>query len=96
MRIASPLASKQPASTLFRSIAVPMLQLEPDLAIKWKVEAPYLAISEDNMETAYLTEYDLSRCIGSSRCEIYLDLIAKETGHGFCLATLFFKGSVEA
>ena len=48
------------------------------------------------METAYLTEYDLSRCIGSSRYQICLDMIATETGHGSCLATLFFKGSVEA
>ena len=96
MRIAIPLASKQTAFTVFRSIAVPMPQLEPNLAIKWKLEAPYLAISEDNMETAYLTEYDLSRCIGSSRYQICLDMIATETGHGSCLATLFFKGSVEA
>ena len=95
-RIAIPLASKQTAFTVFRSIAVPMLQLEPDLAIKWKLEAPFLAISEDNMETAYLTEYDLSRCIGSSHYQICLHMIATETGHGSCLATLFFKGSVEA
>ena len=56
MRIAIPLASKQTAFTVYRSIAVTMPQLEPDLAIKWKLEAPYLAISEDNIETAYLTE----------------------------------------
>ena len=96
MRTAIPLASKQTAFTVFRSIAVPMPQLEPDLAIKWNLEAPYLAISEDNMETAYLTEYDLSRCIGSSRYQICLDMIATETGHGSCLATLFFKGTGEA
>ena len=96
MRIAIPLASKQTAFTVFRSIAVPMPQLEPDLAIRWKLEAPCLAISEDDMETASLTEYDLSRCIGSSRYQICLDMSATETGHGSCLATLFFKGSVEA
>ena len=96
MRIAIPWASKQTAFTVFRSIAVLMPQLELDLAIKWNLEAQYLAISEDNMETAYLTEYDLSRCIGSSRYQICLDMIATETGHGSCLATLFFKGSVEA
>ena len=73
MRIAIPLASKQTAFTVFRSIAFPMPQLEPELAIKWKLEAPYLAISEDNMETAYLTEYELSRCIGSSRYQICLE-----------------------
>ena len=81
---------------VFRSIAVPMPQLEPDLAVKWKLEAPYLAISEDNMETAYLTQCDLSRCIGSPRYQICLDMIATKTGHGSCLAALFFKGSVEA
>ena len=48
------------------------------------------------METAYLTEYDLSRCMGSSRYQICLDMIATETGHESCLATLFLKGSVEA
>ena len=96
MRIAIPLASKQIAITVFRSIAVPMPQLEPDLALKWKLEAPLVAISEDNMETAYLTECDLSRCIGSSWYQICLDMVATERGHGSCLATLSFKGSVEA
>ena len=56
MQIAIHLASKQTAFTVPRSIAVPMPQLEPELAIKWKLEAPFLAISEDNMETTYLTE----------------------------------------
>ena len=67
MRIAIPLASKPTAFTVFRALAVPMPQPELDLAIEWKLEEPCLAVSEDNMETAYLTEYDLSRCIGSSR-----------------------------
>ena len=95
MRIAIPLATKDSAFTVFRAIAVPMPTPEPDLAIKWKLEAPYLAISEDK-ETAFLTEYDLGRCIGSSRCQICLDMIATETGHVSCLATLYFKDSVAA
>ena len=96
MRIAIPLATKDSAFTVFRAIAVPMPQPEPDLAIKWKLEAPYLAISENNKETAFLTEYDLGRCIGSSRYQICLDMIATETGHDSCLATLYFKDSVAA
>ena len=39
-RIAIPLATKDSAFTVFRAIAVPMPQPEPDLAIKWKLEAP--------------------------------------------------------
>ena len=95
MQIAIRLASKQTAFTVLRSIAVPMPQLEPDLAIN-HLEAPYLAISEDHMETAYLTQYDLSRCIGSSRYHLCLDMNATETRNGCSLATRFFKGSVEA
>ena len=44
MQIASPSESKQPAFTNFRSIVVLMLQPERDLAIKWKIEAAYVAI----------------------------------------------------
>ena len=96
MRIAIPLATKESAFTVFRARAVPMPQLENDMAIKWKLEASYLAISENNDDTAFLTEYDLSRCVGSTRYQICLDLIATEAGHESCLATPYFKDSVEA
>ena len=96
MRIAIPLATKDSAFTVFRAIEVPMPQPEPDLAIKWKLEAPYLAISQNNKETAFLTEYDLGRCIGLSRYQICLDMTATETGHDSCLATLYFIDSVAA
>ena len=43
-----------------------------------------------------MTEYDLGRCIVSSRYQICLDMIATETGHDSCLATLYFKDSVAA
>ena len=46
MRIAIPLATEDSAFAVFRAITVPMPQEEPDVAIKWKLEAPYLAISE--------------------------------------------------
>ena len=73
-----------------------MPQPEPDMAIKWKLEAPYLSFSESNDKTAFLTEYDFSRCIGSSRYQICLEMIATESGHESCLAALYFKESVEA
>ena len=94
LRIAIPLATNDSAFTVFRAIAKPIPQLEPDLAIKWKIKAPYLAISEKNKETAVLTEFDLGRCIGSSRYQICLDMIATEASHDSCLATLCFKDSV--
>ena len=96
MRTAIPLETKNSAFTVFRATALPMPQSEPDLAIKWKLGVPHLAISENNKETAFLTEYDLGRCIGSSHYQICLDMIATEAGHDSCLATLYFKDSVAA
>ena len=96
MRIAIPLATKESAFTVYRALAVPMPQPENDMANKWKLEAPYLSILENNDDTAFLTEYDLSRCIGSTRYQFCLDMIAAEVGHESCLATLYFKDSVEA
>ena len=86
MRIAFPQATKDSAFTVFRAIAVPMPQPEPDLAINRKILK----------KTAFLTEYDFSRCIGSSRHQICLDMIATETSHDSCLAMLYFKDSVAA
>ena len=60
-----PVAQKQTAFSLFRSIAVSLLQLYPELAYKGKTKAQFLAKLEDNMETAYLTEYDLSKYVAS-------------------------------
>ena len=43
-----------------------------------------------------MTEYDLGRCIGSSRYQLCPDMVATETGHDSCLATLYFENSVAA
>ena len=95
MKIAIPLASQQTSFTVFHAIPVAMLQYEKDNVIMWKTEAPYLAISEDNMETAVLTKYNLKHCLGSSRYQICHEMIPTETGYGSCLVNLFFKGNLD-
>ena len=52
MRITIPLATKESAFTVCRASAVPMPQPENDMAIEWELEAPHLAISENNDDTA--------------------------------------------
>ena len=95
MRIAISLATKESAFTVFRARAVPMPQPENDMAIKWKLEASYWAISENNDDTAFLTEYDLTMYWIYSLSNMP-DLIATEAGHESCLATPTFKDIVEA
>ena len=43
-----------------------MPQLEVDQALRWVIEAPYLRISEDMLETTLLSQQQLEKCIGSS------------------------------
>ena len=71
IRIAIPVSRKDLAFTVFRAIAVPMPQPEPDLATKRKSEAPYLDISENNKETAFLTECDLVTLSNKPRDDCY-------------------------
>ena len=73
-----------------------MPQPEPQMAIKWSIEAPYLAISEDQMESIPLSADQFEQCLGSSRYRICHQAIATQPSHGSCLATLFFKTTIEA
>ena len=57
MRIANPLDTEKPAFTVFRATAVPMPPPENEKAIRCKLEALYLAISENNRHTAVVEEW---------------------------------------
>ena len=52
MTMAIPFASRQTTFTLYKAIVVPLPQMDEDIAIKWDVEAEYLAVSENMMETS--------------------------------------------
>ena len=47
LTLAIPLGSRTTAFSVYRAHVIPMPQSDPRMAIKWVVEAPYLAISED-------------------------------------------------
>ena len=48
-----PLASKQTVLTVYRANPIPMPQSEPTVAMKWKTEAPFVAISEYNLNSTF-------------------------------------------
>ena len=81
MGIAITLATMESVFIVFRVTSFPMPQLESDMAIKWKVKATYSGISENKVDTAFSTENDHSRCIGSTRYQIFSDERATESGH---------------
>ena len=69
---------------------------DPHLAITWKLEAPYLALSEDQMESFILTKEQFEQCLGSSKYRICSETLPTEFGHSSCIATLFFDTPLEA
>ena len=94
--LAIPLASRQTVFSVYSAETVPMPQPEPQMAIKWSIEAPYLAISEDQMESIPLSADQFEQRLGSSRYRICHQAVATQPSHGSCLDTLFFKTTIEA
>ena len=97
LTLSIPLTSRQTVFTVYESKLIPMPQ--PDdaqVAFKWDIEGPYLAVSEDRMETAVLSEVQFEKCIGSARYRICHESIPTDLGRSSCLSTLFFFSPLEA
>ena len=91
-----PLASRQTVFSTYSARVVPMPQTEPRMAIKWVIEDPYLAISEDQMESMTISQAQYESCLGSSRYKICHEHLASQANHPSCLATLFLSSSLKA
>ena len=84
MTLSIPLVSRQTAFTVYKVHAILIPRPEPESALKWKIEAEYLALSEDQMETAAISQGQLDKCIGSSKHQICHENMATEIGHSSC------------
>ena len=82
-----PLASKQTVFVLYeaKTILMPYTD-DPQLAITWKLEAPYLALSEDQMESSILSKDQFEQCLGSSKYRVCSETFPTELGHSSCIA----------
>ena len=69
---------------------------DPQSALTWNIEAPYLTLSEDHLESSVLSAEHFEHCLGSSRYGICLKSVPTEMGHSSCLATLFSSTASEA
>ena len=94
--LAIPLASSQTTFNVYHAQLVPMTQIEPSEALQWVTEGPYLAISEDSMETTVLTKDQYDNCLGSARYKICHQTITTHLGQSSCLATLYFHSPTTA
>ena len=96
LTLSTPLASRQSSFRLYGAHVIPMPQHDPKEALQWIIECPYLAISQDSMETATLTQQQLDNCLGSSTYRICLETMETHLAQSSCLATLCFHTTVVA
>ena len=87
LTLAIPLASRQTPFHVYSVHVIPMPQQD---------ESPYLAISQDSMETTTLTQQQLDNCLGSSTYRICHETMETHLAQSSCLATLYFHATVVA
>ena len=86
------LASQQTGLTLFEAKLIPMpFPDDSQRALTWNIEAPYLALSENKLESSVLSGEKLELCLRSSKYRICSEVFPTQIGHPSCLATLFFS-----
>ena len=92
-----PLPSQQTVCTLFEAKFVPMpLPDDPQTALTWNIEAPYLALSENKLESSVLFEEQFEHCLGSSKYPICSEAFPMQIEHPSCVATLYFFSPTDA
>ena len=69
---------------------------DPQVALIWNIEAPYLAIPEDQMEFSVLPSEQFEHCLVSSKYRFFSQTFSTEMGNSSCIATLVFDSLVDA
>ena len=92
-----PLASQQTVFTLFEAKLNPMhFPDDTQTALTWNIAAPYLALSENKLESSVLPEEQFEHCLGSSKYRIGAEAFPTQIGHPSCIATLYFFSPIDA
>ena len=62
---------------------------DPQAVFIWNVEAPYLAISEDQLEQSVLSSVQFEHCFGSSKYRHCSETFSTDMRLSSCVVTLF-------
>ena len=96
LTLAIPLSSSETVFDVYRAYLIPMPAKDPGVALQWKIEGPYLAISENTMESTVLSFEQFEECLGSARYKICHKTMETHLGQSSCLATLYFHNAIAA
>ena len=84
------MASKSTVINVLHAIPIPMPDGDTGKALVWRLEAKYMAVSDDGEELAFIDEDELANCIGSQKYAICTKAIPTEQNYQSCMATLLY------
>ena len=96
LTLAIPLSSSETAFDVYRAHFIPKPEKDPGVALQWKIEGPYLAISENTMESTVLSFEQFEECLGSARYKICHKTMETHLGQSSCLVTPYFHNAIAA
>ena len=86
-----PLASQQTVFTLSEVYLILMpFPEDPQTALAWNIETPFLALSENKLESSVLSEEQFEHCLDLSKYRICSEAFPTQIGLPFWIATVFF------
>ena len=90
LTLAIPMASKSTVMNVLHAIPIPMPDGDTGKALVWRLEAKYMAVSDDGEELAFIDDKELENCIGSQKYAICTKAIPTELTYQSCMATLLY------
>ena len=96
LTLSIPLASSQTAFDVYKAHLLPMPEPDTNEALQWVIEGPYLAVTQNTMETTVLSNEQFANCLGSARYRICHETMETHLAQSSCLATLKFHNTMTA
>ena len=90
LKLAIPMASKSTVINVLHAIAISISDGDTGKALVWRLEAKYMAVSDDGEELPFIDEDELANCIGSQKYAICTKAIRIEQSYQSCVATLLY------
>ena len=85
--------------TLFSLVEAKLIPLpfpdDPQTALTWNTEAPYLALSANKLESSVLSVEQYEHCLGSSTYRLCSEAFPNKIGHPSCIATFYFFSPID-
>ena len=94
LTVSIPMATRSTELHVYRTNTIPMTGTD-DYATEWKVDQPYVAVSQDSQQMTLLSQEDMDQCQGHSQFAICTKVFALHKTPNTCTHALFYGTMAE-